>query len=315
MTVRVYRSSDASAPVLSGTAGALTAVLYACLVTGYGALAGAGWAREFTATNKAVFRAASGNRMRLRVDDTSTIEARAIGYEVMTDADTGTGPFPTNGQVSGGLYIRKSNTADTTARPWVIIADEKRFYFLNNSNGSDWLVAPTGSEMGGQFFFGEIASYKAGDAYNTLIIGAEASGVSTNRLGVVVTPAANWSGTTGHYMPRPYYQSAGSMQITKVQAMQMSAGSVIGNTGGPYPDPVTGALLLSPLYIVENGPSNISLLRGVMVGMWAPCHNLPAAHGDIVSGAGETAGKTFQLCNVSSSGTVGRAAFEISDTW
>lgn len=182
MTVRVYRSTDASAPVLSGQAGALTALLYACLVTGYGALAAAGWAREFTATNKAVFRAASGNRMRLRVDDTSTTEARVIGYEVMTDADTGTGPFPTNGQVSGGLYLRKSDSADSTARPWVVIADEKRFYFLNNSAGSDWYVAPTGAQMGGHFFFGEIASYKSGDAYNTLIMGSEASGTNANRM-------------------------------------------------------------------------------------------------------------------------------------
>lgn len=315
MTVRVYRSTDASAPVLSGTAGSLTALLYACLVTGYGALAGAGWAREFTATNKAVFRAAAGNRMRLRVDDTSTTEARAIGYEVMTDADTGTGPFPTNGQVSGGMYIRKSNTADGTARPWMVLADEKRFYFINNSAGSDFTVAFAGAEMGGHFFFGEINSYKAGDLYNTLIMGSEATGTNSNRFAVVIVPASNWSGTTAHYMARPFYQSAGSMQVSKMQPMQFSVGSVIGNVGGPYPDPVSGALLLSPIYIVENGPANVILTRGVLPGMWAPVHALPAAHADVVSGSGETAGKSFQLINISSSGTVGRAAFEISDTW
>ncbi len=315
MTVRVYRSSDASAPVLSGTAGSLTALLYACLVTGYGALAGAGWAREFTSTNKAVFRAASGNRMRLRVDDTSTTEARAIGYEVMTDADTGTGPFPTNGQVSGGLYIRKSNTADGTARAWMVIADEKRFYFLNNSANSDLTVAFGGAEMGGHFFFGEISSYKAGDAYNTLIMGAEATGTSANRLAVVTAPTANFTGQTGHYMARPFYQSAGSMQVAKIQPMQFNGGAVIGNVGVPYPDPVTGALLLSPVYITESGPQNVSLTRGVLPGMLAVLHPFPAAHMNIINGSGEAAGKTFQLVNISSSGTVGRAAFEISDTW
>src|SRR5690606_18510430 len=125
------------------------------LVTGYGAAAGAGWAREFTGTNKAVFRAATGNRLRLRVDDTGTTEARAVGYESMTDVDTGTLAFPTNGQVAGGLYIRKSNTADNTARPWVLIATGTAFYFLPDSGGTDWLVAPTAANISGQFFFGE----------------------------------------------------------------------------------------------------------------------------------------------------------------
>lgn len=315
MTVRVYRSTDASAPVLSGSAGALTALLHACLVTGYGAAVAAGWAREFTSTNKAVFRAAVGNRMRLRVDDTSTTEARIIGYEVMTDADTGTGPFPTNGQVSGGLYCRKSDTADGTARPWIVIADERRFYFLNNSGGSDISVGPTGTQLSGSFFFGEIASFKAGDLYNTMIIGSEISGTSGARLGTCVVPVTTHNASPGHYMPRPYYQSAGSMGVAKGVAMNFNTGTNIGTTGVPYPDPVTGALLLSPIYITERGPGNVPLVRGVMVGMLAPVHDAPAAHYDIVSGSGEAAGKTLQLLNIASAGTLGRAAFEISDTW
>ena len=50
MTVTVYRSTDASAPVLTGVAGAMKAVLDACLVNGYGAKAAAGWSAPFSAT-------------------------------------------------------------------------------------------------------------------------------------------------------------------------------------------------------------------------------------------------------------------------
>lgn len=114
MTVTIYRSSDASAPGLTGQAGSLIGVLDACLVNGYGAKAAAGWAKEFSGTNLAVYRAPSGNRLRIRVNDTGTTVARVVGYETMTDVDTGVNPFPTAAQVSGGLYVRKSETADST---------------------------------------------------------------------------------------------------------------------------------------------------------------------------------------------------------
>lgn len=316
MTVRVYRSSDASAPVLSGQAGALAALFHACLVTGYGAAVAAGWAREFTATNKAVFRAATGNRLRLRIDDTGTNDARAIGYEVMTDVDTGTGAFPTNGQVSGGLYIRKSNTADNTSRPWVLVATETCFYFLPDSGGTDWLIQPTAGNISGQFFFGEVLSFKSGDAYNTLIIGSESTGTSQCRLASAVqqstiTPA----GLVGHYMARPYYQSAGAFQTNKWPAMSFYAQTTMGSAGTQYPDPVSGALHLSPVYLVELGPGSGGYLRGILRGLWCSVHPFPGNHGDQFSGSGEMAGKTFLSVGSASAGVLGRVLIEISNTW
>lgn len=317
MTVVVYRSTDGSAPVLTGQAGSLVALLYACLVTGYGAKAAAGWAREFTATNKAVFRAATGNRLRLRVDDTGTQEARAVGYETMSDVDTGTNAFPTSGQVSGGLFIRKSNTADATSRPWVLIATGTAFYFLPHNLSSDWLVPLTSdyTYLSGQFFFGEFPSFKAGDAYNTAIIGAEVTGTSVGRLGTTVSQTTTFSGSIGHYMPRQYYQMGNAVQFNLYPAMSYYGPSTMGASGGVFPDPISGAMHLSPLYLIENGPSSFGYVRGVLPGLWMPCHALPANHGDQLSGSGDTTGKTFLLANVSSTVTLGRGAFEISDTW
>lgn len=317
MTVRVYRSTDGSAPVLNGTAGSLVALLYACLVTGYGSATAAGWAREFTAANKAVFRAATGNRYRLRIDDTGTQEARAVAYETMSDVDTGANAFPTSGQVTGGLFIRKSNTADATGRPWVLIATGTAFYFLPHSLSGDWLT-PLSNDytyLSGQFFFGDFTSYKSGDAYNTAIIGAEATGASVGRLGSCLGQSSTAGVSIGHYIARQYYQSGNSLAFGLYPAMSYYGPGTIGSAGGNYPDPISGALHLSPLYVIESGPGNFGYVRGVMPGMWMPCHNLPAQHGDQISGSGESTGKTFLLANVSSAGALGRAAFEISDTW
>ena len=68
MALTIYRSSDAGAPSLTGAAGSLIALLDACLRTGYGTKAGAGWTKPFTGTNIAAFRqGAGGNGRYLRV--------------------------------------------------------------------------------------------------------------------------------------------------------------------------------------------------------------------------------------------------------
>src|SRR5262245_30017438 len=138
MTVRVYRSTDSSAPTLSNNNGSFVTLLDKCLVSGYGSNAAAGWAIEFTGTNKRVYRAPSGSRMRLRVSDTgsgteATGYARVRGFESMSDVDTGTGPFPTDAQVSGGLYCAYASGA---SRPWILVADEKRFWFNTQADGT-----------------------------------------------------------------------------------------------------------------------------------------------------------------------------------
>src|SRR5574337_1134523 len=101
----VYRSSDASAPTLSGTAGDLVNVFDKCLVAGYGAKSPAGWSKPYTGSSIAVFRQGGGNLHYLRVQDDGTVptsgaaEAVARGWEVKADANdtvdaNNTGPFP-----------------------------------------------------------------------------------------------------------------------------------------------------------------------------------------------------------------------------
>lgn len=318
MTVTVYKSSDASAPALSGTAGALAAVLYACLVTGYGSKSAAGWAREFTGTNKAAFRAAAGNRLRLRIDDTGSNEAKAVGYETMTDVDTGSNLFPTAVQLSGGIFIRKSNTADSTNRPWMVVANDRIFYLFIDSgtSGTDWSVAPAAAGLSGCFCFGEFSSYKAGgDSYNTIIFGAILTSTSVGRFGDL-TQQGGYTATTGHWLARPVSAVAGAVTCAKSAVLGQNIGTTlgVGANWGPYPDPVTGGLLISPIAVCEASTTGW-VVRGILPGLWAPMHALPGSHADTFSGSGVTAGKTFVLAACATTTTLGRCAVETSDTW
>jgi len=167
----IYKSTDGSAPTLSGTAGDLVNLLDKCLVAGYGAKATAGWTKPYVGTNKASFRQGAGNQFYLRVvDDASGAgtgkEAKTVGYETMSDVDNGTGLFPTAVQLATGITVRKSLTADATTRAWILIADDRTFYLFV-------LTADIGNTYYA-FGFGDIFSLLTGDGYKTVIIGRNA---------------------------------------------------------------------------------------------------------------------------------------------
>lgn len=308
MPVRVYYSTDAGAPVYSGSAGALIALLKACLVDGYGAKVAAGWTQPFTGTNLAAFRPAVGNRHYLWVDDTNATAARVRGFEAMTDISTGTGPFPTDVQLSGGCYNVKSNTASSAARGWVLAADEKRFWLVS-AQAADTIAGSVAAGLG--MFFGDINSAKAGDAFHTLLIAGSGSTTSTAQLGALVS--AMTSNAPGHYMARGYTQAGTSVTIGKhSDQVKTSASTTIGAGGGGYPDAVTGGIGIAPVFVHENIST---VTRGVVPGAWCPTHTLPESPGDTFQGSGALAGKEFLLVDVSAAGSRGRMALEISDTW
>lgn len=308
MTVRVYYSTDASAPVYSGSVGALIALLNACLVDGYGAKAAAGWTREFTGTNLAVYRPSAGNRHYLWVDDTNATASRVRGFEAMTAVSTGTGPFPTDVQLSGGCYITKSNAASSAARGWVLAADEKRFWLVS-AQAADTIAGSVAAGLGA--FFGDIISAKVGDAFHTLLIAGSGAPTSSAQLGSLV--AAMTSSAPGHYMARSYTQAGTAITLGKhTDQLKANGTTTIGAGGTTYPDPITGGIGIAPVFVHEN---IAALTRGVVPGAWCPTHSLPASPGDTFQGSGALAGKEFLLVDVSAGGNRGRMALEISDTW
>ena len=319
MTVTVYRSTDASAPVLTGQAGSMVTVLDACLVNGYGSMSAAGWSKPYSSTNIGVYRAASGNRHYLRVDDTAAQEARITAYETMSavSPSSSVGQFPLPAQVSGGLFVRKSESADSVARAWILIASGTFFYFFPYSAGSDPATATSHTNTSGYMAFGEFTSYKPGDTFNTIIIAPQVTAASQGVFGANLR-AAGFGAINGHYVARNYLQFGNSIQVGKIAIIDpTSTTSVFGSSANypPFPDSVIGGLNVSPVAVCERGHNDSCLVRGILPGLWAPLHNAPMSHYDTIVGAGDLASKTLQMIHCSNASALSRLLVEISDTW
>ena len=350
-TVTVYRSSDASAPSLTGQAGGLITVLDACLVNGYGSQANAGWTKSFSGTNKAAYRnsAVDGTGFYLHIDDTGTNntakEALMTGFEVMTAIDTGTGQFPTSeqlnpfaGSVTGGVVCRKSTTADSTARAWTCVADDTCFYLFTETGDQ---AQPTAAMT---FAFGDIFSYKSSDAYRCIIIGRNAGNSASSgneAFGGLLAPGATGSASIiGHFMPRSWTALGTSITVGKSIDYYMTGttsyncgttgnsgtsnfanGACVGAYGAgtsiPYPNGPDGGLYLSPLWI-----NHSSARRGYLKGAWCPVQDRPLNHNDTYSGTGNLAGKSFLVqwiyvtaVNGMVPASIGQVHIETSSTW
>ena len=184
-----FQSTDGGAPTLNGQQGSLINVLDWIIDR---PSAPYKWTKEFSGTNKAVYRAPEGDRLYLQIQDDrsasgsanaeNTRYALARMFDTMSDVDTGTNPVPTAGQVTsfGSLFASmcwiKSNTIDTTARAYCGIITSRFFILLTDQDG-------TRATNGWAFhFFGDMAAWSGGsDSYGTLIMGSR--GTAANGSG------------------------------------------------------------------------------------------------------------------------------------
>jgi hypothetical protein len=296
----IYRSTDGSAPTLSGTAGDLTTLLDACLVNGYGAKANAGWTIAYTATNRRAYRNGSGSTQlywRVRDDAGGTggaKEALIRGYETMSDVNTGTNPFPTNAQLAltdNSLMIRKSATADATARAWIVVADAKTCYvFIATGDLANTYIG-TG--------FGDCYSVVSGDVWNAFVIarGAENTATVTSNGGELDALQSALNNTmAGHYLARSYTGASGSYQFCCVTTWSATS-FAFSTVYPPYPNPADNSIYLSRVFIGSS--SGLVHLRGYLRGLWHWLHNGGVNDGDTFNGSGDLAGKTFLIVKFS----------------
>lgn len=320
MPVTVYKSTDASAPALNGTAGSLITVLDAVLVNGYTGKTAAGWTKPYSGTNLAVYKYGAGPMEFLRVDDSAAgtwaggREAYLRGYEDMTAISTGTGPFPTTSQLSVGTFFHKSGKADATAVPWVAIADNRTLYFF----------AYTGVYAGWHgFAFGEFYSVKgSGDAYRSILIcrASQETVGSGNAAFAIPNSATEYleqlvgitSNITGHYVPRTWDELQSATLVGKHGNAAHSASVLAGVLA--YPNNTDNAVYLSQVWL-HDGTTN-PIIRGRLRGFWHLLHpvGVKINDGDTWSGTGALAGKTFMAIKPTSMGT-GTFVIETSNTW
>jgi len=262
-----------------------------------GKLAGSGWTKPFTGTNKAAYlQGAGGNGHYLRVDDTGATEARVVGYESMSDIDAGAAAFPTEAQISGGLYVEKSSTAGATERDWFLVSSEDCFYLRVDHSAN--ATTPTVTH------FGDFESYKAGDTYNTQLISGTSTGYNSYLFASVGSLVAT---PPGSYVCRDV-TSEGTAVTSGRMVDAGKSGSWFGSGSLTYPTEADAALYVSDVEVVELP----GVIRGKLKGVIVPFHQKPFTDGDIFEGVGSFAGKTYIVLN---SYNNAQTFFEISDTY
>lgn len=215
-----YSSADAGAPALSGQAGALATLLDALLVDGYGtgpsAKAGLGWTREFSDTNKRVFRGdpVSGSGYYLRLDDSNNQYGLLRGYRTMSDIDTGSEGVPTAAQLANGSLWPKSNAASSAARNWWAIGTEKHLYLFVDYTG----VGTTQSMF--PFFAGDLTDWVPGGQHNFCVSNNNLTTYASGNGNVYMfTPySAEWGSTptaanAALYVARDYLNNVGAVRL------------------------------------------------------------------------------------------------------
>lgn len=215
-----------------------------------------GWVKSYSDTNKAAYSrsSAQATAMLLRVDDTGTTSSTWIMYEAMTTIDSGTGLAPT----SGSIYIGKSTTANSTARPWRLYADDQMFYlFVDQDSTGNW----TGGGC-----FGDVIPYKSGDAYHCYICGGqrEAPLIYLGDFGDV---------TANAYFSRAWHQTGVAVASARYSHRKCQ---YTGQGTQEFPCFTDNALHVWPVEAWES----TTRARGLMPGLYCPVH----ATGSIAEG-------------------------------
>ena len=281
----------------------MIALLKACLVDGYGSKLAAGWTMPFANVDetKASFRNDSiiGTGMFLLVDNTlaATNDVRVTPYEVMTDIDNGSFPFCT---VNAHFHWPSSH-ATTTARPWMIIADDRIAYILNYTSYTIPLAAVTTYNTQATVF-GDIISLHDPDPYGCVFIGNAASSVTSYMLHQNEHTVAI---TSSHYYARNIEGDVKNTTFAKNNGSGPS-GVVMGQYGAPFGDGHATMITRPTL----SGGETYSI-RGYLPGMWCPCHTYPYENFEIV----EIDSKTFMAIDIYSYSIKGQFLMDIGETF
>ena len=278
-------------------------------------LAPAGWSKVYSGTNKAAYRSnnVSGSQTFLRVDDTVGRNARVVGYETMSDIDTGEGPFPTAAQLSGGGWWPKSNSATSAARAWTVVANDRTVYLHTGCGDS---AGSSGSVWG----FGDFASYKVGDVFASLLISSwfDASGYGS-RMSEPVENAQHATANSYGYIARSFSGVVGAVlgyhHPESYAYVDENSGAGYGRVT-TFPNGPDNGLILSRKVLTEIP----ACLRGVIPGAYVTPQNCHAFYNrnTIQDGSGDLAGRKLLAIKCGSpAGTSSQGVmfFDVSGPW
>ncbi|MFM9881187.1 MAG: hypothetical protein ACKVOO_12355 [Burkholderiaceae bacterium] len=310
-----------------------------------------GFEMPYTGTHKRVYRSpnVASNRPYLRVDNSLDANyttayakfAKVTMAEAMTDIDTfgagGRAPFdpanPTYNEGSSGAgasaivgwhkwYHAVATSAESGgdagagARTWVLIGDDRGFYFLTN-------FVPVGNSSSYQFraayCFTDFASLRPLDQYNTIMAATDlrrAANAATLTYASTGNSYASSLSFDGRSLMRDHTQLGNAIRAGFFALNTNNAAQVSGFTDGiTFPNGPDYALLLHPTYIRQETGAHV---RGVMPGQFWVHHNgSPYSDLTVIDGVAGYAGRKFLICvlNHDSQGNVARIAFDVTGPW
>jgi len=282
-------------------------------------LAPLGFSKVFSGTNLAVYTSVSPSFYGgfLRVDDTAIGSARTVAYEGMFDVNTGSNPYPTNTQMSGGLYWSKSNAGDATARKWVLWGDDRLFYLWTAPNTAN------GGINGQIVAFGDALPKIAGEKYAMLMTGMPGTGytTTTSLISACLSTSAI-SLSNGVYLPRPNTGVPGApVTINQLAQMMGSAGNQTSGlfTGATasltFPNGPDNGVFLTPVMLLGAGS-----LRGFLPGFYQVPHNCGSyfSHRDPIQGTDDFVGRRILALKVgpaNSAAVPGIVGVDVTGPW
>lgn len=228
-----------------------------------------GWEKRYSGTNKAVYArtAPEATAMVLRIDDTGSgaaapTYARAVMYESMSDVDSGVGPSPPLSWLSAGQYWAKG-ISNASAKQWILVGDDRTFYFFAESSAAPFSSYGHLTAHG----FGDLISYRAGDAYGCFLGGPHNSSFNSVFLGRTVT-IPNYDNYASEVLARLSNQIGGSVAAVLVGYSNQYAP---GGVGPSYPSPVdNGMVISSPSFCAEISSAFSHPIRGEYPGLAIP---------------------------------------------
>lgn len=312
-TPTIYRSTDSSAPIITGEVSKLRLALNAILVDGYGSQAAAGWTKAYedSGNHLVAYRTGSGLQRYLYLNDAPTQVSELRGFGSMTSivTDTATNPFPRLAVAT--VKCRKSVTANSTARPWICLATNNTFYLIIFGNQTTFGLFDGGDA---HLAFGELQnSFIADSKFLSFILGAvDTSTTSTAALTTrqaFNSNANNNSNAPAGYVEGSYAQVAWPQRFIQLGITPWNETVSGGTTFPTYPDPSTGKLLISR-FIAQVDDAWYSL--GYLPGIWLVCHPLASFTSmDTFSGSGTLSGRTFLIVKTGA----GAVVFETGANW
>lgn len=278
-----------------------------------------GWVKPFSGTNLGAYKSSdpASTGMTLRVDDTATTVVRVVGYESMSDINTGVGPFPSVAQMSGGGYWPKSGTANATAVQWALFGDSRGFILHVCPSFGASAANVHGFTRG----FGDaVALRPGGDPYGCFL------SYSTNASAVSQTEAQlDYGNAVQLAFPRAFSGLGSSV----LHGLYPYSGAITALSGvdtalGPFPSVVDGSLRMSRRYFAT--ASTGVPPRAELPGLYSVPQSLvfdALRFGDKTPGSGSLFGRNFFALNPTngstssapSNGSVGVSLVDVTGPW